>query len=387
MESAVQHFDELVGHASVVAGQMAYLQIPADALRSCMDKLGGSLATLPYADSASGMWHRWRAGHDLLVDIPTSFADPSKSGWHHLGHVLVTDFPTISGIPIPGMSAAGLGDWLVNACGIKAGWLCLNVVDAGVGICAMSESYFDLFAALSGEMSLNAWTFLDTFGEGAAEVWLGMQTMNPLLLAGGGLDLSAGCAMVVNELVKLESWKENMLEVLGGSLTGALVGIGISAWLYRKRPPEELARHMSCNGFRMALMGGLGAISPWLSLGAAVAFICYKIGAGMGKAEQDRVTPEMVQVALSTFRKNPEFAKLWDEEQERLERMLSEGAVLPLEEFPLEPPLSLEELPLGSPLPLKNFSLEPPLPLEDFPLGPPLPKARLSKDAGLLGGI
>ena len=375
MESAVQHFGELVGHASVAAGQMAYLQIPADALRSCMDKLGGSLATLPYADSASGMWHRWRAGHDLLVDIPTSFADPSKSGWHHLGHVLVTDFPTISGIPIPGMSAAGLGDWLVNTCGIKAGWLCLNVVDAGVGICAVSESCSDLLAALSGEMSLNAWTFLDTFGEGAAEVWLGMQTMNPLLLAGGVLDLSAGCAMVGNELVKLVSWKANMLEVLGGSLTGALVGIGISAWLYRKRPPEELARHMFCNGFRMALIGGLGAISPWLSLGAAVGFICYKIGAGMGKAEQDRVTPEMVRVALSTFRKNPEFAKLWDEEQERLERMLSEGAVLPLEDFPLEPPLSLED-----------FPLEPPLPLEDFPLGPPLPEARLPKDAGLLGG-
>lgn len=372
METLVQNADAIFGHATVLAGQLAYLEIPADHLRRFFDGLGGGLAKLPYADSANGMWHRWREGHDLLVDIPRSFASANKSGWSHLGHVLITDFPTKAGIPIPGTSAGGLGHFLTETCGISKGWLSLNIMDTGVGILAISEGSSDLIAAFNGTLSLDAWTFLDTFGEGAIELWLGCQTQNPLLLGAGVENVLAGLVMLKNPL----SWQINMTDVLGHSLTGALIGIGITALIYKNESPQVRARHMACNAMRAAAVSGLGALSIWFSLGAATGFILYRIGGKMAETGSG-ITPESVQQKLRMLCESPQFAKLWDEEQRRIDKLLHEVPELPSFKLPEISPLpEISALPEVSPLPeVSSLPEVSPLPeVSSLPEISPLPK-------------
>ena len=81
--------------AAASVGNLAYLQIPADSMRRFFDGLFPMLAKNKTADVVSGFGHRWRAGHDLLVDVPRTMA---KSGVQEAskqaGHILPTDFPT-----------------------------------------------------------------------------------------------------------------------------------------------------------------------------------------------------------------------------------------------------------------------------------------------------
>lgn len=354
MDTFAQNMNTLLGHATVVTSQMAYLQIPTASLRQFMDSLGGNLAKLPYADSASGMFHRWREGHDLLVDVPVSFADPNKSGWKHLGHILITDFPTKAGIPIPGLSAGGLGKFLTETCGINKAWLSLNIMDAGIGIMAISEGASDLLAALSGEISLDAWTFFDTFGEGAIELWLGIEMSNPLLVISGSENILAGLTLFTQPV----SWQINMMDVLGGALTGALIGIGVSTLLYKNKPPRIRAQLISNYAFRGIMMGGLGALSVWFSLGAASGFLLYTFGKNLANSGK-RITAEMVYQTLRMARENPQFAKLWDDERMRLDAILHD---LPLPEIKLPNSAALPKLPLPE-IKLPNSAALPKLPL------------------------
>ncbi|MBC2596468.1 hypothetical protein H5P28_19540 [Ruficoccus amylovorans] len=151
-----------------------------------MDGLFPFFAKFPLADSlASGGGHRWKAGHDLLLDLPGTFSQHGiVEGYRHAGHVLLTDFPTKAGIPIPGFSRAGLGQWL-EGMGISNGWLNVNACDAGVGLFAVAEGSADLMQAFSGTLDMGPWTFVDTFVEGGVEVVLGCWLENPFLLAGG----------------------------------------------------------------------------------------------------------------------------------------------------------------------------------------------------------
>lgn len=118
--------------------QLAYLQIPAATLRGFADSLFPGFAKDAVADAVSGTGHRFMAGHDLLLDVMPRFATEPASAFHQAGHILLTDFPTKAGIPIPGFSHSGLGEFLVN-CGIPKGWMCMNIMDAGVGILAVAE--------------------------------------------------------------------------------------------------------------------------------------------------------------------------------------------------------------------------------------------------------
>ena len=57
-----------------VTGKVLYAQISAGTLRNSVDSFFPYLAKFPRADSVAGMGHRWKAGHDLLLDIPQTFA-------------------------------------------------------------------------------------------------------------------------------------------------------------------------------------------------------------------------------------------------------------------------------------------------------------------------
>ena len=69
----------------------------------------------------------------------------------HAGHVICTDFPTKAGIPIPGFSQAGLGQYL-ESIGLAKGWLSINIMDGAIGFLAIAEGHADLLKAISGNL-------------------------------------------------------------------------------------------------------------------------------------------------------------------------------------------------------------------------------------------
>jgi len=179
---------------TAAAGQAVYGWIPTDPLRGFFDNSFPWFAKCPHADILpfKDFHHRWAEGHDLLLDVPSTFTQHGVvDGVRHTGHVVLTDFPTKAGIPIPGFSESGLGALLAEA-GISKGWLCVNVMDTGIGILAVAEGSADLSAALAGNLDMSAATFFDTFVEGGVEVVLSTATLNPLLLTGGVENILAG---------------------------------------------------------------------------------------------------------------------------------------------------------------------------------------------------
>lgn len=287
-------------HVAAGGAQLAYLEIPADTLRGFCDGLFPGLAKDATADVARGSGHRFMAGHDLLLDVvPRFFSDP-RGALHQAGHILLTDFLTRAGIPIPGFSHGGLGQYLVD-CGIRKGWMSLNIMDAGVGLLAIGEGSPDLMAALSGDLPMSAWTFFDTFAQGSAEVAVGIHLQNPLLLGGGIENVTAGVVSAWNTY----TYQVPMEKFFGYSLTGALVGVGV-AYLLGRSAKVDSKTTLSTAG-RGALLGGLSAVSKYFSMGTAMGLLAFQIGKHVAE-RQNRVqllSPGALSVLLKEMDSNP----------------------------------------------------------------------------------
>lgn len=223
-----------IAKAVVSGGNFAYLKVPAAELRNFFDSSFPALAKNHFADCASGYLHRFNAGHDILIDIPNTFVrhGPVEAS-KQLGHILVTDFPTKSGIPIPGLSECGLGRWLTDTVGIPKPYLCINAMDATIGIFACTEGTMDLLNVCANNVRMSPELFLDTFVEGAAELGGGYVTKNPLLLASGFENLSAGIYSTTYTITH-PIWYADFWEVAGGGVTGAMTSYLISKFILKK---------------------------------------------------------------------------------------------------------------------------------------------------------
>lgn len=261
----------LGAHVATGGAQLAYLEIPAATLRGFSDSLFPGFAKDAVADIVSGSGHRFMAGHDLLLDVVPRFASEPVGAFHQAGHILLTDFPTKAGIPIPGFSHSGLGQYLVD-CGIPKGWMCLNIMDAGVGLLAIGEGSADLMAALSGDLPMNAWTFFDTYVQGSVELLAGVHLQNPLLLGAGIENVTAGVVSAWNTY----TYQVPMEKFFGYSLTGALVGLGL-AYLFGQAAGIDSKTTLSTAG-RGAILGGLSAVSKYFSMGTAMGLLAFQIG-------------------------------------------------------------------------------------------------------------
>ncbi|MBL4830988.1 MAG: hypothetical protein JKY55_14025 [Aliivibrio sp.] len=253
----------------IAPAQMLYMNIPAKELRNFVDGMFPSVAVNIIADSVRGFDHRYFAGHDLFLDIPKTFASHGfKEGLLHAGHVLLTDFPTKAGIPIPLFSHSGLGHLLENA-GIHRGWLQVSLFDSTVGIMAISESASDLLQAIHGSLMMNYGTFFDTFVEGSITVGFGVAASNPLLVIAGVQELLAGCVAVYNKL----SVYVDPLELFGSAGISALIGFGVAYGI-----AGENLSDASKNGIRSGSIGALFKISSAFGFGALAGFTSYRIG-------------------------------------------------------------------------------------------------------------
>ena len=217
--------------AVVKTGSFFYDQIPASAIRENVDSWFPYFAKNLDADTCSGRWHRYKEGHDLLIDVPKTLFDKGPvAAAKHAGHIIFTDFPTKDGIPIPGFSNSGLGK-LLEECGISRGWLNISSFDTGIGILAVAEGHEDLLAAISGDLDMSGTVFFDTFVEGTLEVIIGFSRKNPFLALGGVENILAGF---------ISSWKTISVyvdptlffgSVCSSMLLGGILGFAIGSMI------------------------------------------------------------------------------------------------------------------------------------------------------------
>jgi len=269
---------QLSGELLIVPSQMAYMHIPATELRNFVDGLFPNLAVNRIADSAAGFGHRYREGHDLLLDIPATISSHGwREGFDHMGHVILTDFPTKAGIPIPGFSQSGLGQ-LVEQAGISSGWLQISMFDTGIGIFAFSEGGANLMQAFQGSLAMNVDTAFQTFGTGGIEIALAMSTQNPILLAGGVQNVLAGVVSTYQTI----SVYVDPLDFLGAAGMSALLGFGVTYGLV-----GESLKDSTLDAIRSGAMGSLYSVSSAFGFGALAGFVAYRLSSELAKHQND----------------------------------------------------------------------------------------------------
>lgn len=274
--------DNICVKSIVSAGNFAYMQIPADKLRCFCDNLFPELAKNSTADIVSGAAHRWKAGHDIFIDIPRTALDKGfGKAAKQAGHVLLTDFPTKAGIPIPGLSQSGLGEFLVKH-GIDRAFLSLNLTDAFIGIFAMSESTFDMINVVSQQLRMTPELFIDTFVEGTVELVAGGICKNPLLFFSGISEVTAGLVATFNTITQ-PLWYVNPLDFFGCGLCSALLSIVFSKFVFKRNNKEVAA---DC--CKSVLVSSLFAIYTGFGVGGIIALSAWNIGKVIAQRDNAR---------------------------------------------------------------------------------------------------
>lgn len=270
------HSASLATELLVSPGQMVYMHIPASELRNFADSLFPGLAKNRIADCANGMGHRYRAGHDLLLDVPSTFVNHGPSeALKHFGHIVATDFPTKAGIPIPGFSHSGLGH-VLEQWGIPKAWMSLNISDAGFGFLAIADGHSTLMAAIQGHLSMDFGTALQTFGAGALELKLAMiATTNPLLMTAAGVqNILAGLVATWNTF----SVYVDPLDLFGAAGMSALLGFGMARGLIG----EDIS-NATRDAIRSGTIGALYSVSTAFGYGALAGFVVCRLASAMAK--------------------------------------------------------------------------------------------------------
>jgi len=272
----------------ILPAHFAYARIPSESLRHFVDSLFPGLAKDSIADFVTGYGHRFKHGHDLLVDVGNTWKSHGFSrAAHQAGHIIFTDLPTKAGIPLPGLSANGLGEWLSNTLNVSEAWFCINISKAGISVLAVPEATMDLMQAAAGELLMNSvWTFLDTFGEGAVEIVLGYATHNPFLLAAGAGEMLAGMLAIVNAgkhaIERATILIPDPFAFFGAGLFSAILGFAISGIV---TGGDMVAATET--SLRSGLIGALCALSLPCGMGAALGFAAYAYGQALARQGQD----------------------------------------------------------------------------------------------------
>ncbi len=262
------------GTAIIVPGQMAYMKLPADFIRNYVDSKFPMLAHCPDADFIKGYGHRWMGGHDLLIDVPRTLMNGGPlDAIKHAGHIILTDFPTKAGIPIPGLSGNGLGRWLVEA-GIPKGWLNIHWADGCFGLLAIPEGSLDLIQAFQGSLIMNAETFFDTFVEGGVELAVALNTASLPIAFSAIENILAGVFSVYHTV----SVYVDPLDFFGSAGTSALIGFGLAYGL-----ADGSLSEASINGLRGGAVGSFLTLSPAFGYGVLAGFVSFKLGRSLAK--------------------------------------------------------------------------------------------------------
>jgi hypothetical protein len=258
-----------------VVGQL----IPAVQLRHTVEALFPQFAQDSGADCVCGRLHRWKWGHDLFVDLPRTAAhDGFSDAVHQLGHIVLTDLPTKTGVPIPGFSEQGLGHLLAEA-GVNKAWLSLNLWDLGAGaVCALDGSR-DLMTALSGSMAMNSHTMCAIVVKMSTEAALAWWTHNPILLLSFGEEAVAAC---------VSAWKTfcpyvSPEHILAAVIPSLFVATAVTWFVYREAEATKRWNAVTANGIRSAFVSGCFAAKAATGMGALVGVGAVAAGCFMAR--------------------------------------------------------------------------------------------------------
>ena len=330
--SGVGNVRQMAVDVASVAGVCSYYSIPASDIRHFCDGLFPILAKCRQADFMSGHMHRWRGGHDLVIDVARTVRnDGFAPAGRQAGHILLTDFPTKAGIPIPGFSESGLGRHLVEM-GIPKGWLCVNAVDAGVGILAVAEGFGDLRDAIAGQLQMDSvWTAFDTFGEGTLELAFAFGTQNPFLLASAAENILAGIVAIGNSVRAVANpfWYVDPVRFFGASLFSAMCGYAIGRYATGQSMDEAFVSAMKSGAVSAFFM-----ISPAAAYGIMAAFAAGQFvkGAAARDSADVRRALRWDFASVGAFLSSAEavsrgFAEWYQKQLEGMDRPFLDGEV------------------------------------------------------------
>lgn len=259
-------------------------------VRNFFDKMFPDLSKDLVADSAHGAWHRWAAGHDILVDVPQTIVDKGVGqGLHQFGHIMCTDAFTKAGIPVPGLSQNGLGKLLVD-CGISKGFL--NITFDGVlSIVAVADGYSDLAAAIANEMHMSVETFFSTFVIGSVDVAIGVSILyghpysGMCMITAGIEKVLAGCISTYNTLLA-----SSFDDFLGQSLASAIIGFGLVYFFgggkYKNRQVDNSIR----GGLKSGFISGMNVMVGYFAWGCMLGYAAFCLGNKMSQIESQVIS-------------------------------------------------------------------------------------------------
>jgi hypothetical protein len=290
-------------------GQYVYGILDSNKLRKFTDDTFNHFAVNTDADYISGFHHRYKGGHDLLIDIPNTFINKGFSdAINHAGHVILTDFTTKAGIPIPGFSQSGLGS-IMEDFGISKGWMSINIMDGAVGFVAFSEGYSDLEKSFSTDMNMNTFVFFDTYVEGSVEIALSMISSNPILFAAGLENIFSG----IISTIKTISVHIDPVSFFGSALSSAIVGAGFSLIF----SSEYKIQNVLSSSARASSVGSMFAISPFFGFGLILGYSAHQLGIFLSARDNKSkdlnifINKSVFQNILKELKKESSFESIW----------------------------------------------------------------------------
>ncbi len=232
--------------------------LPINATDSWMDGIG-----------RDQFYHRWK-GHHLLADGVKALSDPHLSAIDFTKH-LTLDVITLSGIPLLPTSGIQL---LSDALGVSVHkvipLVSKNIFDLSISCVSIGQAVSDLHLAFTGHLEWGTRTAILTIGGGAMTTGYGLAIKDPFCVAGGLGQIGAGAISFCDYYSQPFVLGVPLSDLLAGLGCGAVSGLICSALtvgLNWNRTTPEQKTHVALKNLSLGVfVGGLSAITPWLSV-------------------------------------------------------------------------------------------------------------------------
>ncbi|MDA0266861.1 MAG: hypothetical protein O3A14_07835 [Cyanobacteria bacterium] len=255
-----------------------------------------------YPQGVSVGLHRIK-NHHFLTDAFKVFRDPNLNiidFYKHLG----TDIVTKNGLPIlPEDVIRELATVIGTTPSKITPWLSLNILDVGASIYAISHAGSNLTSIISGSANWGLGYAANTFGVGALEIAVGIQTTNPILISSGAIDIACGTVTAHQYYTQPFFCGVPLSEVLQSAQLGASFGaiLGIIE-VFQKRESTTNLEKSRLLGERVStstILSSMSAISIPLSITTSFGLIGFSLAKKSSISTNNYVKAIPIKAGLS----------------------------------------------------------------------------------------